>query len=204
MSTLSGGGYQPNQTGAGVARAYGADFPSALRRALWLNVTRTVTAEVVEAGAAIVEIAAGDGAHLPAIGPDECLYGVLYALMGGEEYHHEVVRIVARVGDVLTVERAREGTQAREWPTGTPLGFRVTAGALAAMPLPVGAEMVYWGKTPPEGWLEMDGRGLQVASYPRLAAVLGDRFGGDGVDTFALPSRKSFGDQQPMHLIRAA
>lgn len=39
----------------------------------------------------------------------------------------------------------------------------------------------------PVGWLECDGRALSPASYPRLFAVIGTAYGGDGVATFNLP-----------------
>lgn len=39
----------------------------------------------------------------------------------------------------------------------------------------------------PVGWLECDGRTLSTAGYPRLFAVIGTAYGGDGVATFNLP-----------------
>lgn len=39
----------------------------------------------------------------------------------------------------------------------------------------------------PVGWLECDGRMLNSAEYPRLFAVIGTAYGGDGVGTFNLP-----------------
>lgn len=39
----------------------------------------------------------------------------------------------------------------------------------------------------PVGWLECDGRMLNSAEYPRLFAVIGTAYGGDGVATFNLP-----------------
>lgn len=39
----------------------------------------------------------------------------------------------------------------------------------------------------PVGWLECDGRALSPADYPRLFAVIGTAYGGDGVATFNLP-----------------
>jgi len=42
----------------------------------------------------------------------------------------EICRCTARTGTVLTLQRGAEGTQAREWPAGTPLELRLTVGAL--------------------------------------------------------------------------
>lgn len=39
----------------------------------------------------------------------------------------------------------------------------------------------------PQGWLDCDGRAVTAAEFPVLVKVLGDRFGGDGVSTAALP-----------------
>jgi microcystin-dependent protein len=39
----------------------------------------------------------------------------------------------------------------------------------------------------PEGWLPADGRLLQLVQYRNLFSVMGTRYGGDGITTFALP-----------------
>lgn len=41
--------------------------------------------------------------------------------------------------------------------------------------------------TAPVGWLFCDGRKYAVTQYPALARLLGNRFGGDGTTTFAVP-----------------
>ncbi len=51
----------------------------------------------------------------------------------------------------------------------------------------VGEVLTVAGTFAPQGTLPCDGRLLAVASYPTLSAVIGNRFGGDGVNTFALP-----------------
>ena len=43
------------------------------------------------------------------------------------------------------------------------------------------------GSTVPNGWLQCDGQILATTAYPDLFAVIGTRFGGDGVTTFNLP-----------------
>ncbi|WP_040886225.1 phage tail protein [Marinobacterium stanieri] len=42
------------------------------------------------------------------------------------------------------------------------------------------------GLTPPD-WIPCDGRPLGIAQYSALFAVIGTRFGGDGVSTFKVP-----------------
>lgn len=39
----------------------------------------------------------------------------------------------------------------------------------------------------PKGWAVCDGRLLSVTGYPQLFALIGNTFGGDGVNKFALP-----------------
>jgi len=45
----------------------------------------------------------------------------------------EIVKVTARAGTVWTVERAQEGTTAADWPAGTTIEGRVTAGTLAGL-----------------------------------------------------------------------
>lgn len=46
----------------------------------------------------------------------------------------------------------------------------------------------FTGSEPPDGWSWCDGRHLLVDEYPELFAILGQRFGGDGAATFAVPA----------------
>lgn len=43
----------------------------------------------------------------------------------------------------------------------------------------------------PHGWMPCDGQELQVSQFRALFAVLSNRFGGDGVKTFAVPNLKA-------------
>jgi microcystin-dependent protein len=53
--------------------------------------------------------------------------------------------------------------------------------------MPIGSSVDYWGTTAPTNWLFEDGSVHNVADYPKLGALLGSRFGGDGVLTFGVP-----------------
>jgi microcystin-dependent protein len=59
-------------------------------------------------------------------------------------------------------------------------------GAPAYVP-PTGALWMWAGGTPPVGWLLCDGSLVPISSYTALFAVLGNKWGGDGVTTFGLP-----------------
>jgi microcystin-dependent protein len=51
----------------------------------------------------------------------------------------------------------------------------------------IGVVVPYAGTVIPAGWMETDGRFLAPASYPVLFSIIGTTYGGDGVNTFALP-----------------
>lgn len=48
----------------------------------------------------------------------------------GREDNWEIVKVTDKVGSVLTIERAQEGTTAQAWPTNTPIEMRITAGSM--------------------------------------------------------------------------
>jgi hypothetical protein len=48
----------------------------------------------------------------------------------GREIAWEIARVVSVTDGVLTVERAQEDTPARDWPEGTPVELRLTAGTM--------------------------------------------------------------------------
>jgi hypothetical protein len=64
---------------------------------------------------------------------DDALLTLIYTggVEGGAETAWEVVRVTARNGNVLAVTRAQEGTTARDWPAGTVVEQRLTAGSVA-------------------------------------------------------------------------
>lgn len=56
--------------------------------------------------------------------------------------------------------------------------------------LPAGTVLLFCGEKPPEGWLICNGTSYSIKDYPRLASLLGRRFGGDGVNSFKVPDLK--------------
>jgi microcystin-dependent protein len=54
--------------------------------------------------------------------------------------------------------------------------------------MPIGSSVDFWGTVAPTNWLFMDGTVYQISTYPKLGALLGNRFGGDGTTTFAVPN----------------
>ena len=88
----------------------------------------SVLSGAVAPGDTVITLAAGTGSRFPAsdflatlIGYDEV----------GNENKWEICKCSSRVGDVLTVARAQEGTTASAWPDATRIENRVTAGTMA-------------------------------------------------------------------------
>ncbi|MGN6418714.1 MAG: phage tail protein [Pseudobacter sp.] len=55
----------------------------------------------------------------------------------------------------------------------------------------VGAITVFAGTFAPVGWLPCDGRLVSIAEYDVLFNLIGTTYGGDGINTFALPDLQS-------------
>ncbi|RWY45985.1 phage tail protein [Mucilaginibacter gilvus] len=56
--------------------------------------------------------------------------------------------------------------------------------------------LLFAGKFAPRGWAFCDGKLLSTAQYSALFSLLGTTYGGDGVNTFALPDLKG---RAPVH-----
>jgi microcystin-dependent protein len=60
----------------------------------------------------------------------------------------------------------------------------------------LGEIRLFGGSFAPAGWLFCQGQILSVGDYPDLFKVISNRFGGDGVTTFALPDMQG---RVPLH-----
>jgi microcystin-dependent protein len=54
--------------------------------------------------------------------------------------------------------------------------------------VPIGGVIMYGSPTPPANFLNCDGTVYNINSVPKLAAIIGNRFGGDGSTTIAVPN----------------
>jgi microcystin-dependent protein len=52
---------------------------------------------------------------------------------------------------------------------------------------PTGTISPFAGTVAPEGWLLLHNQTLQIADYPKLFAIIGTQYGGNGTTTFRLP-----------------
>jgi hypothetical protein len=86
----------------------------------------SILPNLVESTDTQIELGSGDGARFPVLGTGDHFYATIVDTMG----NLEVVKVTARVGDLLTVERAKEGTLAMPFPPLCRLEHRITAQTL--------------------------------------------------------------------------
>lgn len=60
----------------------------------------------------------------------------------------------------------------------------------------IGEVRMFGGTFAPDGWAMCDGRLLSIANFEALYALLGTTYGGDGVNTFAVPDLRG---RVPLH-----
>lgn len=63
----------------------------------------------------------------------------------------------------------------------------VGSGTGGTMNVPVGSVIAHMGETAPLGFLVCDGTIYNISQYPKLFGIIGNKFGGDGQTTFAVP-----------------
>lgn len=77
--------------------------------------------------AAATQATVGAGSPFPALTSAADWFPVT---IGAGQAGAEICRCTARAGTLLTLERGAEGTTAKDWPAGSPVELRLTAGAL--------------------------------------------------------------------------
>lgn len=99
---------------------------------LWINNWGSALLQPLTAAATTAEVDPSAAARLTGLGSGD---HYLLTLIGGDgvgnENAWEIVRVTAAAGGSLTIERAQEGTAARDWPTAAAIEMRITAGAMA-------------------------------------------------------------------------
>lgn len=99
------------------------------------NNTFGLLANTITGAATNITLATGHGARFPALAAGEYFKATLVQINISTlaETAWEIVKITARSGDVLTVERAQEGTLALAWGANTRIEMRVTAETLVML-----------------------------------------------------------------------
>lgn len=84
------------------------------------NVSTTLAADIT---ASSVSLTVADGNRFPTLTSGQYFYATLIASTGALE----IVKVASRVGNVFSIVRAQEGTQAQAFSSGTRIDMRVTA-----------------------------------------------------------------------------
>lgn len=94
---------------------------------LFANNVVSSLAAAITAGATSLQVAAGDGTLFPA--PDVYEYFVV-TVKDVSSGQREIMHCTGRTGDVLSVDRAQEGTTAIGFAGGSEVSMQLTAGIL--------------------------------------------------------------------------
>jgi len=87
------------------------------------NNAYAVLATSITSSDTAVTLLSGQGARFPSLSVGDYFYATLV-----DPYNNfEIIKVTARTDDVLTVERAKEGTTARAFATNDRLEVRITA-----------------------------------------------------------------------------
>jgi microcystin-dependent protein len=81
------------------------------------------------------------------------------------------------------------GASRDTWGAKLNANMQTIDGAMAAA-MPIGGLIDFAGTVAPAGWLLADGMLHNISQFPRLFAVIANRYGGDGVTTFATPDTR--------------
>lgn len=98
-----------------------------------LYANNAATTLAAPCSAVATEITVADGATLPSPGAGDWFLLTIYQLAGAQEVNHEILKVTARAGNVLTVARAFEDAArfpARSYTTGDFAELRATAGSM--------------------------------------------------------------------------
>lgn len=100
---------------------------------LFANNAESTLSAGISAVALSLTLQAGHGARFPALSGSDYFYATLYKVTASVENTREVVKVTARVGDVLTIVRAQEGTTAAVFATDDYIQLRATAATFSGM-----------------------------------------------------------------------
>lgn len=162
------------------------------------NLANAVLAAPINTSATSATLVAGYGATMPPV-PFKLTFTPFGQL--STRGNSEIVLVTARSGEVLTIERAKNGTSAKSFETGDV----VSNGVYIENSTAVGDIFMSMRATPADGRLFMDGGTYNKADWPLLYKLVQDNTaygttgGGVGTETFTLADmreRMPFGKSQ--------
>lgn len=112
---------------------------------LFVNNVATALVGDLAAGDGVLTVANGAALPTPAAG-EFFLLTLILLDTNGNEVDWEIIKVTARSGNTLTIDRHQEGTSAREWLDGTLVEARLTAGGMNGKEdvIPAGTAAQFW------------------------------------------------------------
>lgn len=148
---------------------------------VYTNLASSLLASGIAAADTSLTVSSGEGALFPAISAGQQAPGVIEDVDGNVE----VVYFTARASDTMTMTRAREGTTALDFPSGSRVELRITAGVLAALLQADGGDTIT-GTTIMSGIFNAGSSGRWSGGEIVGAAIRGDA--GDTSNQLIVPS----------------
>jgi len=99
---------------------------------LWANNASTILAAAIGTSSTVINLAGGTGALFPSPSTNQYFLGTISPATPGAQ-PPEIVRVVNRSSDTITVVRAREGTAAQNWGIGSIFQNLITRGTFEAV-----------------------------------------------------------------------
>ena len=117
-----------------------------MRVVLANNVATTLATDITAASGSLT-VSSGTGSRFPVITSQQYYYATIMST----DKRLEIVKVTARSGDLLTITRAQENTQAAQFPAGSRVELRITAQSVYdAIEQEVDEARIHVGPTPPE------------------------------------------------------
>lgn len=96
------------------------------------NRASSVLAGAITSAGGTLTVSAGEGARFPILAAGQYFHAVIQA-GDGDGDAREFVRVTARAGDVMTIERATEGSAALDWPLSSTFAHIATAAGMTSL-----------------------------------------------------------------------
>lgn len=153
---------------------------------LFINNWSAVLTGPATASAVSLSVPLADAAKLTGLGGGDHYLLTLAALDGaGIETAWEIVKVTAVVAGVLTVQRAQEGTAARDWVSASVISARATKGTLEALAVASGAGDLWPYRVSVEDQDQSNSNpALPTCRYGKLGAASLDGAGLTGVNVY--------------------
>lgn len=140
------------------------------------NNASTTLGSALSSAATTATVATGTGNLFPTLTGSEFFTATLWAAGNSTGIPNEIVKVTARVGDTMTIQRAQEGTTAQNWNVGDTFANYPTAAFLDGLAVELDIQQQFGNYGPDTGTANVGAVTLSPAPAS-LAAILGSPIG---------------------------